>query len=263
MDNYLDKKRFNSYYLMLAQREASNLKSYARQVSAYHLKNLVPHLNFNNEIDKFIDAQLQGIGTAKNDRECREYLSNLKKERILINNQDIALKNGSAKVLVSAKLINKLDAWGYVINGVGVILGGFQIIAGFGIAAGSVSHGNAIGIAGGGLLILHGYNSVKEGFTNIYYGRNDSVGNVKKGYIAAASFMGFDSKVGGMAYSMMDLTLSGYGMSRLVLKPDTWRLFRHIPSDYVRNFRTMTAPSLLMEGAGDAISIKATYDNAN
>ncbi|WP_269724231.1 DUF4225 domain-containing protein [Yersinia enterocolitica] len=42
----------------------------------------------------------------------------------------------------------------------------------------------------------------------------------------------------------------------MVLKPDAWRLFRHIPSDYVRNIKTMGYGSLAIEGTGNALSVK-------
>lgn len=87
MDNYLDKKRLNSYYLVLAQREANSLRSYARKMSSQHLKTLFPRLNFNNEIDKFIDTQINKITTTKNERECKECLSNLREEKNLSNNK--------------------------------------------------------------------------------------------------------------------------------------------------------------------------------
>lgn len=63
-----------------------------------------------------------------------------------------------------------------------------------------------------------------------------------------------------MAYSAVDLSLSAYGLGRMVLKPDAWCLFHHIPSDYIRNLKAMGAPTLTIEGVGDILSIKAGYD---
>jgi Protein of unknown function (DUF4225) len=50
-------------------------------------------------------------------------------------------------------------------------------------------------------------------------------------------------------------------MARLVLKPDAWRLFRYIPTDYIRNIKTMGYGSLAIEGVGNILSIKAINDN--
>ncbi|MFV8797029.1 DUF4225 domain-containing protein [Yersinia sp. LJYL362] len=74
-------------------------------------------------------------------------------------------------------------------------------------------------------------------------------------------FFGFDKKVGVLAYNFMSIGLSGYGMARMVLKPDAWRLFRHIPADYVRNIKTMGYGSLDIESTGNALSVKANNDS--
>lgn len=168
---------------------------------------------------------------------------------------------GKAKVVASATLEKKLDTWGYIINGVGVVIGGAQVVAGFLLLTGSIAHGNIVGMAAGGLLMLHGVNGVQEGIMNLAKDRNDQIGDIKKGYLLTASFLGFDNKVGKLAYSVIDLSLSGYGLLRMIMKPDAWRLFKYLPSDYVRNFKAMGAPALTLEGIGDTLSIKSGYDD--
>nr|WP_145522884.1 DUF4225 domain-containing protein [Yersinia rohdei] len=86
---------------------------------------------------------------------------------------------------------------------------------------------------------------------------------MQNGYVATAEFLGFDKKAGVLAYNFMSIGLSGYGMARMVLKPDSWRLFRYIPSDYVRNIKTMGYGSLAIESVGNALSVKAISDNDN
>lgn len=81
MDNYLDKKRFNSYYLLQANDAAHYLRMTARKLSSQHLKNLISHINFNNEVDRFIEAQIQGIKKATDERECKLCLYNLQEEK--------------------------------------------------------------------------------------------------------------------------------------------------------------------------------------
>lgn len=86
---------------------------------------------------------------------------------------------------------------------------------------------------------------------------------MQNGYVATAEFLGFDKKAGVLVYNFMSIGLSGYGMARMVLKPDSWRLFRYIPSDYVRNIKTMGYGSLAIESVGNALSVKAISDNDN
>lgn len=263
MDNYLDKKRFNSYYLTLALNEAENLRMAAQRASSRHLQDLFTRMNFNNEIEKFISSQLQGVKEAENEHECESCLFNLKEEKGFIYQQDNDLGMRRAQVVVSAELVNKLDTWGYIINGVSVVLSGFQVVAGLGLIIASVTHGNVIGLSGGAMLILHGINGIFEGSINISAGRSDTIGFVKGGYIKAANFMGFSDKVGIMAYGTMDITLSFYGLARQVIKTDTNRLFRYLPADYVRNYRKMSNKALLLEVAGDGLAVKSVYENSH
>ena len=95
---------------------------------------------------------------------------------------------------------------------------------------------------------------------NLRTGNDNAVGLLKEGYIYTAKFLGFDEKTGRLAYSYMDLFLSAYGMSRLVMKTESWRLFHYIRSDYVRNIKNMTHTDLLTEMGSDAITIKTIHN---
>ncbi|WP_191923167.1 DUF4225 domain-containing protein [Pantoea agglomerans] len=261
MDNYLDKKRFNSYYLLQANDAAHYLRMTARRLSSQHLKNLISHINFNNEVDRFIEAQIQGIKKATDERECKLCLSNLQEEKKSLHQQDAALRMGSAKLVVSAELVNNhLDNLGYFVNGVGLLIGTGQIITGLSIAGVSLFSGNVIGIFAGGMIFLHGINNAYESFQNIRFDRDNTEEFLRSGYVKTAEFLGFSAVTGRIAYSVADLTLSGYGLSRMVLKPDSWRLYRYLPSDFIRNVKTVGAPSLALEALGDSITLKSIYD---
>jgi len=261
MDNYLDKKRFNSYYLLQANDAAHYLRMTARRLSSEHLKNLISHINFNNEIDRFIGAQIQGIKEATDEHTCKLCLYNLQKEKKLLHQQDAALRTGSAKIVVSAELVNNhLDAWGYFVNGVGVIIGSAQIIAGATIGVASLTSGNVIGVFAGATMFLHGTNNVFESLQNIRENRNDKEGFLRSGYVKTAEFLGFTPDAGRIAYSIADLSLSGYSLARMVLKPDSWRLYYYLPSDFIRNVKAAGAPSLALEALGDGFTLKSIYD---
>jgi len=260
MDNYLDKNRLNSLYYSNAIKEAKNLKDLSDRAVTKHLKNFHIRHKFTHEIEIFIKSQLNGITKSKNEEQCRECLLNLKTESRYIEDQMFNLMGGNAKIVASATLEKKLDAWGYIINGVGVVISGTQVVAGFLLLTGSIAHGNIVGMTAGGLLMLHGVNGIEEGIMNLAKDRNDQIGDIKKGYLLTARFLGFDNRVGNLAYSAMDLSLSGYGLLRVIMKPDAWRLFKYLPSDYVRNFKSMGAPALTLEGIGDTLSIKSGYD---
>lgn len=263
MDNYLDKNRFQSLYYTNALKDAKNLKEASNRAVTKYLKNFHTRYRFLAEIEGFIQSQLYVISNSKNEDVCRECLLNLKEENNYIEDQMHSLMNGRAKTVASAALVKELDTWGYMINGVGVVIGGFQVVAGAGIVISSLATGNIIGLGAGVLLVIHGFNSVQEGALNIADNRNDTTGFLKKGYIETANFLGFDNKTGSIAYSAMDLALSGYGLGRLVLKPDAFRLFKYIPADFIRNYKIMTAPALAIEATGDGLSIRSAVEAKN
>lgn len=260
MDNYLVKNRFSDYFLTMANIEAQRLSNIAAKLADRHLKNAVIRSDFKDDIQNFIAHQLESIRNAKSDNQCKQCVSNLQQERAYLDTQDRQLTIGSAQIVATAQLVEKNGVWGYVINGVGVLLSGLQIIAGATVAFTSVSIGNVVGVAFGGMLVLHGFNSLQESTINLIEGKNDTSGDLKNGYIYTAKLLGFDERTGRLAYSYMDLFLSSYGMSRLVLKPQSWRLFHYIRSDYVRNIQNMSRTDLLIEVGSDAMTIKSIYD---
>jgi hypothetical protein len=257
MDNYLDKKRFSNYYLTMANLEARQLYNEANFASLIYLKDGLTRLNFIDEINTYINNQLEFIRLAKTESECLECLHNLKKERDYISIQERLLQTGEATLQASVEFIKNDDVWHWIINGVGVVLGSAQLIAGVGITAASGASGNIIGVAFGAMLVLHGGNSIQEGVMNLYKGTDNSTGTAKRLYIAGAEFLGFDRRAGELAYYSCDLALSAYGMSRLILKPDTWRLFRYLPTDYVRGIKTMGRLDLGMEIYNNYTDIKS------
>nr|WP_268748699.1 DUF4225 domain-containing protein [Erwinia tracheiphila] len=187
-------------------------------------------------------------------------MQNLKKENEYLTIQDRMLRAGTAAVHASVQLVKNGDFWGYVINGVGVVLSGMQVIAGVSVIGASLATGTIIGSAFGGMLVLHGLNGFQESVENLVYGKTDSVGLLKQGYVATAEFLGFDQRVGQLAYSSMDLALSVYGIVRLVQKPEAWRLYYFLNTDYVRGIKKMSRKELFIEVYNDASAIKSISD---
>lgn len=163
MDNYLDKNRFISLYYANAQKDAVILRKTADHAGFRYLRSPVVRDGFMKNIDTFIQSQLNGISKSKNESECRECIFNLRKQKEHIDNQTFSLMNGRAKIIASGQVVKELDTWGYIINGVGVVIGGIQFVAGVGIAISSTLTGNIIGVGAGAFLVVHGLNSLQEG----------------------------------------------------------------------------------------------------
>lgn len=263
MDNYWDKNRFSSYFLTMANLEAQQLYNKANEVSLIHLRDGFTQMAFQDDVRRFIDAQLGTIRASGSEDECQQCLIHLQEEHKNLSIQDQMLRSGQAALHASVQFIKSDKVWHYVINGVGIVLGSLQVIAGIGVIESSLATGMVFGAGFGALLVAHGANSVQESALNLYHGVDDSQGFMKNAYIAGAGFLGFDQKTGELAYSIMDLGLSAYGMGRLIVKPESWRLFRHLPTDYVRGIKEMSRFDLGVEVYNDSMTIKSLLESEN
>jgi hypothetical protein len=259
--DYWKPNRFKDYFLTMAHAEANQLLNTANHLSMIHLLNGYNRTQFQEEMKVFVNAQIETIKSGCSDDECQQCIQNLKEERKNLVTQDHLIRTRQATLQASVQFVQRGDFWGYVINGVGVVLSGLQVVAGFGVMAVSAATGNIIGVGFGAMLSLHGINGVQESVINVITGKNDAQGFLKEGYIGAAKFLGFDQKTGQIAYSSMDLALSAYGMFRLILKPQTFRLFYYLNSDFVRGVRDMSRFELGVEIYNDSMAIKSIYDN--
>lgn len=263
MDNYWDNKKLSSYFLTMANLEAQQLYNKANEVSLIHLKNGFTQMNFMDDVRRFIDHQLKTIRSANSEVICQECLTSLQKEHKNISIQDQMLRSGQAALHASVQFIHSDGVWHWIINGVGVVLGSLQVVAGIGVIEVSLATGMVFGAGFGALLVAHGANSIQESILNLYEGVDDSKGFMKKTYIAGAEFFGFDQKTGELAYSVVDLGLSAYGMGRLIIKPESWRLFRHLPTDYVRGVKEMSRFDLGVEIYNDSMAIKSFFNTTD
>ncbi|MEW5290932.1 DUF4225 domain-containing protein [Erwinia papayae] len=261
MDNYRDKTRFSSYFLTMANLEAQQLYSKANEFSLIHLRDGFTQMAFQDDVKRFIDAQLSTLRSSSSESECQQCLIHLQEEHKNLSIQDQMLHSGQAALHASVQFIKSDKVWHWLINGVGIVLSTMQVVAGVGVIIASAATGNVIGIGFGALLSLHGFNGVVEDAVNLKTGNDDAIGPLKKAYIGSAQFLGFDEKVGELAYTSMDLSLSVYGMVRLVMKPQTYRLFHYLSTDYVRGIKDMSRFDLGVEIYNDSLSLKSIYDN--
>lgn len=162
-----------------------------------------------------------------------------------------ALRNEQSSLLSQSMDIAK--------KGVGVIAGAFQFAAGAGICYGSAG---TLCLFMGAPLMAHGANNVYESGRNLWTGRSDTQGPVRKGYQEAAKMIGGAEITGNMAYGAVDLGLSAYGVFRLVLKPDSWRLFRFVRADYVRGYANTSKKGLSLEVLSDGVTMSTMYHEA-
>lgn len=261
MDNYLDKNRLRVTYRMLAKKAAENLHDKAKVISIWHIKDYLIRIRFQEDIQRFIDANMQALNNAKSDNECNLYVDNMRQEQINLEKQDRMLRFGDAVVTASAKFYHDHEkVIGYVIDGIGVVIGGLQIIGGAGLVLSSLPSGNIIGIIAGVNIFANGTASLIENYQKLT-GKEKPYNFMRNGYEDVAQFLGFDRRVGTLAYQVTDLSTAYYGILKLTLKPEAWRLFRFLPLDYYRKIATMSKPALAIKGVGAAF--KATNIGLN
>lgn len=247
MDIYLNPNRSINYYAAMAQIEANSLWNIATQVASAHFKDGLTRIRFLDEIKVFINAQRNDIRQARNDDVCKECIANLKAERDNLKVQDRMLRTGEAYLAAAVNLYeDNGKIVGYVISGVGIVLGGIQIVGGAMMAVGSASTGNILGVIAGATLIFHGTSNLMENIDKLTGVPNP--GNIaQNAYMGAAEFLGFERKTGMLAWQGMNMVTSMYGIFRPMLKPESWRLYDWLSTDFYRKVSTMTRPALAIE----------------
>ncbi len=82
----------------------------------------------------------------------------------------------------------------------------------------------------------------------------------QRGLSRCPKFIGAAEAEGNIAYGVADLGLSAFGLARTVLKPDAWRLFKYVRTDYVRGDTEASKKGLFLEETSDEFTINSTHD---
>lgn len=218
-------------YLMVSA-AADKLGEQACILGLRHIKNGTLRLQFNREVAYYAKTIMTDVSEGKKSPE--QGLKELKDEQNSLFTQ----------------------SWEVAKKGIGAVAGAMQFVAGAGICYGSVG---TLCLVAGVPIMAHGANNVYENGRNLWEGRSDTEGPVRKGYQAAAKAVGYGARDGNMAYGSADLAMSVYGVTKLVLKPDSWRLFRYIGTDYVRAYRNTSVPALVLDRAADALTVDGMH----
>lgn len=221
------------YDLGVVSQAAAKLTNHACAISARHLQDGVTRSIFNREVAYYARSIVNDVEQGK--KTVAQGLMEIKTEQQSLLNQSMEIGR----------------------KGIGVVAGALQMATGAGICYASVG---TLCLIAGVPLIAHGANNVYEGGRNLVTGQSDAIGPVRAAYQSAAFAMGHGERAANMAYGAADIGLSVYSAARHVLKPDAWRLFRYIPTDYIRAYKTMTPTTMGIEVYTDFQTIKQMYD---
>ncbi|VVQ21559.1 DUF4225 domain-containing protein [Pseudomonas fluorescens] len=211
---------------------AGNLANQACTLGARHIKDGTLRIQFTREVSYYAKSIVNDVAQSKKSPE--QGLKDIKNEQNSLLSQSLEVAQ----------------------KGVGAIAGALQFAAGAGICYGSAG---MLCLFAGAPLMAHGANNAYENGRNLWEGRSDIQGPVRKGYQEAAKMMGGGVFEGDMAYGSLDLGLSAYGVGRLILKPDAWRLFRYVRTDYVRGYENSSKAALTFEVVSDTATISSMY----
>lgn len=212
---------------------AASLQGQAATLAARLIRDGTLRLQFNREIACFA----QGI------------VSELEEGLVSLEDALHSIKQEARNLLKQAhKIAPKV---------IGLAAGAAQIKSGLAVCYGSL--GTACAPFGAPLL-AHGSNNVYENFINLVEDRSDTEGPLRKLYRDASKRAGGTDYHGDMAYGLVDLGLSVYGLARLTVKEDAWRLWKYTRADKVRGYQTASGAALTLEAAGDAVTLKGMFE---
>ncbi|MDX9663572.1 DUF4225 domain-containing protein [Pseudomonas sp. P5_152] len=218
-------------YWMVSQ-AAAKLGIQASTLGARHIKDGTLRLQFNREVSYYARGIVNDV--SQGNKSAEQGLKELKDEQnsLLSQARDVALRGAS------------------------VISGALQFAAGAGICYASVG---TLCLFAGAPMMLNGANNTYESGRNLFENRSDTVGPLRTGYRAVSGMLGKGNCEADVAYGMVDLSSSAYGIGRMVLKPDAWRLFRYVNTDYVRGYQQAARGGFIFDRLMDSATVKTMY----
>ncbi|PNO69904.1 DUF4225 domain-containing protein [Serratia marcescens] len=234
-------------------RSINELKKLSRTFSRQYLYTNESRANFSLEIDQLIQFAKRDISI-----HCTSYagaISIIEEEINNLKQQEFNINTGKAKLFVAIKKEKRERFSNLVMKQVGFVSGGSQIFAGIGTCA--LSAGMACGGVGVPLMAQGANNVYESGYYLLF--RKDKVGSIREAYHYAANYLGYNKNEADIVYSSVDISLSGYGIFSKSLRPDSWRLFKHINSDYIIEWKKLGTVPLGTEVFSNAITGYGIY----
>lgn len=227
------KKTSKSHELWKVSEAASLLAGQACTLAARHINDGMLRLQFNREVAYYATSIVRDV--EQGDKTVEQGLKAIQDEQESLLNQSFEITQ----------------------KGIGLIAGGLQVAGGVGVCYASIG---TLCILFGTPLMFHGANNIYENGRNLITRRSDTEGPLRNGYQALSTLAGGSEFEGNIVYGSVDLLLSAYGAGRLVLKPDAWRLFKYVRTDYIRAYKTTPIGIFYIERSSDAITSKNIYE---
>ncbi|WP_308581115.1 DUF4225 domain-containing protein [uncultured Pseudomonas sp.] len=218
--------------IWVVSQAAGNLTNQACTISARHIQDGIVRLQFNREVAYY----------------ARSIVRDVEEGRKTVDQGLIEIKEEQRSLMSQSMEVAR--------KGVGLIAGALQFKTGAEICAASLG---TLCVVAGLPMIAHGSNNVYENGRNLWEGRSDTEGPVRKLYQSAAVKLGGTKEEGDIAYGLVDIATSIYSAGRMVLKPDSWRLFRYVDADYMRAFKKTSTGGFVFDRSNDVLSAEDVF----
>ncbi|PWW04967.1 DUF4225 domain-containing protein [Mangrovibacter plantisponsor] len=226
------------------ERKAKELENYARQLASRYMFSTSEDFVYEQQV--FIESLKRDIktncmswryGIAEIDRNI-EYL---KKQETMLLTQQIQMYAIIEKVEDQRNTNIRLARIGFVAAAA-------QVMGGIGICTESLGTACA---GYGSPNIIQGLNNFYENGYYLLFQESTS-GTVRDAYRYIVSKFGGSNNTADLIYGTVDigLTTSSYTKLMMLSREKSWSLFRHIRSDYIRGWKTVTVPNMLVDGIG-------------
>lgn len=227
------------------------LRNSAHRTGSRHLGNLSARSGFIGEVELFISHIQSEINS--NCLSIRSGEVAIREETQNILKQDADLISGNIKMYIAIQSIRdpRKNAFTLFLKQVGFVGGGVQMFVGGSACAASLGLACA---SFGAPLMAHGINNAHE---NGYYllFRKSTTGYTRDAYRYIGKQFGYNTAASDIMFSAVDLVLSGYGMSRNVLRGDARRLFRYMDDEFIRGWKEAGRLGLTTEVINDGVNI--------
>lgn len=222
--------------IWVVSQAAGNLTNQACTISARHIQDGIVRLQFNREVAYY----------------ARSIVRDVEEGRKTVDQGLIEIKEEQRSLMSQSMEVAR--------KGVGLIAGALQFKTGAEICAASLG---TLCVVAGLPMIAHGSNNVYENGRNLWEGRSDTEGPVRKLYQSAAVKLGGTKEEGDVAYGLVDIATSIYSAGRMVLKPDSWRLFRYVDADYMRAFKSASVGGFAIDRASEIFTAGDILEGLN
>ncbi|MCQ3029987.1 DUF4225 domain-containing protein [Pseudomonas syringae] len=209
------------------------LTNHACTLSMQHIQDGMLRLQFNREVSYYAQGIVRDVEGGK--KSILEALKAFRDKHTLLTSHQ----------------------WTVLSQSVGLVAGGFQFAGGVAICTAS----GGAACVGGAFMIAHGMNNIHENTVNLWEGRSDTVGATRMVYRKVSEGKGYGKTAGDVTYGVIDIGTSLFGAFRNTLKPDAWKLFNYIDTDYASAYRFTSKWVLGFDAASGIYTSKGIHDS--